>query len=530
VGYVYSSSKLANTEFNNLNNLKLAAALDSSVVNGQAVCNVSITNPGLYPGCTPINVFGPGSETAAQLAYVLDTTHFTAYTKQHDISGAITGSPFATGAGDVRVALSGEYRHQTYRSTSDAETVAVGTAGCVGLIAANCVASTTQGWFQTFPNRTPISQSVTEAAVEVNVPVLANSAIGDSLDLSGAVRWTHYNTTGTYWTWKVGLDWKLSSDVRFRGTVSRDIRAPTLDDLFAATSCFPANTTDLLTGLNSTATDCTVANPNLTSEIGKTLTAGVVVKPSFIPGLSMSLDYYNITIDNAITTVVGTNQTIQAACYSSNGTSPYCALQDRALGSFTNTAAANFVTNWRRTVFNIAKIKTAGFDFETNYRTKLMGHPFALRALVTYQPHVRFFQPGIPVVLDMGGIAYGQNGTQASPKWRITAFLNFEPVDNLTINLMHRWRSSLGITADPSQFTTGPSTPGYGTTNINLGYKIPVSTGSAEVFFSVQNLFDNIGPPANFGGGQANIGLFGGFPIGDDPVGRRFTAGVKFKF
>jgi outer membrane receptor protein involved in Fe transport len=529
LGYVHSSSKLSNTEYNNVNNLKLAAALDAVVdpANGQVVCNVTLTNPGLYPGCVPLNVFGPTSESGAAIGYILDTTHFTAWTDQDDASASISGSPFATWAGDVRVALSGEWRRQSYRAVSDALTAAVGTAGCTGQ-RFNCVASTTQAWFQTFANRTPVSQTVTEGAVEVELPLLKGSAIAEELNLTGAARYTSYDTTGNYWTWKLGVDWHLTDALRFRATRSRDIRAPTLDDLFAPTTCFPANTTDLLTGLNSIAADCTTGNRNLTAEVGNTLTVGGVYKPGWLPGFSMSLDYYNIEIPNAITNLVGTNQTIQTACYASGGTSVYCSLQDRPLG-YSNATAANAVTQWRRTVVNIAKVTTYGFDFEMNYATRLAGRPLALRTLVTYQPHIRFFQPGLPT-LDMGGIAFGQNGTQASPKWRVTAFVNYSPTDFLTINVMERWRSALGITADPTQYAKGAATPAYATTNLNLSFKIPSGSHEAEFFVNVANLFDHIAPPANFGGSQGNIGLFGGFAIGDDPIGRYFTVGTRFKF
>jgi hypothetical protein len=274
--------------------------------------------------------------------------------------------------------------------------------------------------------------------------------------------------------------------------------------------------------------DCTLANPGLTAEVGNTLTAGVVFKPAGIPGFSMSFDVYDIKVSEAITTVVGTNQTIQKACYDSGGTSVYCTLQDRALNSYTNTSTSNVVTNWRRRPFNISKVTTYGFDWETNYVGTMADRPFSIRTMVTYQPHVKFFQPGLPV-LDMGGVAFGQNGTQANPKWRVTAFLNYSPVDRFSIGLMQRWRSKLAITADPTQAVTGPDTPSYATTNLNLAYKFRTGNTDAELFFNVQNLFDNLAPPANFAGSQGNIGLFGGFPIGDDPVGRYFTVGARIK-
>lgn len=538
LGYIHSESILKNTEYNNINNLKLAAALDA-VTNssGQVVCNVTLTNPTAFPGCVPINVFGAGTESAAALNYILETTHFNAHTKQDEVSGSIAGSPFSTWAGEVKVALSGEWRHQSYRSDSDAETTAVGAAACAPL-RLNCTGTTTQGWFQTFPNRTPISQSVAEGAVEIDVPLLADVRFVEGLNLTGALRYTSYNTSGNYWTWKVGGVWEVSDELRFRVTRSRDIRAPTLDDLFAASSCFPASTTDLLvvqangTNPTSTATDCTVANPSLRAEVGNTLTAGMVYKPNWAPGLSLSFDYYDIDIGDAITQLVGTNVSIQRGCYNSGGTSIYCSLQDRALGSYTNTDPANLVTAWRRQPFNISKITTSGFDFELNYAARLGSRPFSFRTMVTYQPHVRFFQPDLQT-FDMGGVAFGQNGTQANPKWRVAAFLNYSPVENFTISIMERWRSALSITSDPLQIvaTSGvTSTPAYATTNINLAWKIPHGSGSMEFFLNVQNLFDNIASPANFNGSRNNIGLFGGFPIGDDPVGRYITSGVKFRF
>jgi len=536
LGYVHSGTKLANTEYNNVNNLKLLAALDSVVDGtGKTVCYASTqaATAAAYSSCVPLNPFGPTATSAASINYILDTTHFTAWTKQDNVMGSITGSPFSLPAGDVQVALSGEWRHQSYRSVSDADTVPVGAAACTSL-RFSCNPSATQGWFQTFPNRSTVAQSVTEASFETTVPLLGQSFLGEKLDLNGAARWTHYNTTGTYWTWKLGLDWKVSDQLRFRATKSRDIRAPTLDDLFASPSCFPANTTDSLTNQTSTAIDCTIANPALTSEVGKTFTAGAVFKPDALPGFSISLDYYNIEIDNAITTVVGTNTTIQNACYTSGGTSIYCSLQDRALASYTNTSTTNFVTNWRRRPFNIAKVTTNGFDLEANLATPIFGRPFSFRTMVTYQPTVKFVQPSL-VVLDMGGVAFGQNGTQANPKWRMAAFLNFSPYENFSIGVMERWRSALKMTADPTQIISTDSTkvtktPSYATTNLNLAYKLKLATADAELFVNVQNLFNNIAPPANFQGSQANIGLFGGFALGDDPVGRYFTMGAKVKF
>ncbi|MBC2666277.1 TonB-dependent receptor [Novosphingobium flavum] len=528
LGFVYSNAKLSNTEGANLNTRRLLAALDAvKDGSGNTVCNVTLTNPGLYPGCVALNPFGQGSESAAAIAYILGDTHFTAWTDQTDVSGSVSGNLFETGAGPVKVALSGEWRRQAYKAVSDA--LPSDTGNCTGL-RFNCNANTVQ-WFQTFANRSRVSQTVEEGAVEVEVPLLKDSPFADSLSLNGAARYTHYNTSGKYWTWKLGLDWHLTDALRFRATRSRDIRAPTLEDLFAPAVTTPAGgTTDLLVVPNITSTAATVSqgNPSLTAEVGETTTVGMVWKPVFAPGLSMSLDYFGIRVKNAILTINGTNQTFQQVCYQSQGASPYCALQDRPLG-YVNNTAANAATLWRTQTVNVADIKTWGFDFETNYAARLGAMPISLRGLVTWQPHIRYVQPGLPT-FEMGGVAYGQNGLQASPQWRVTGIVNFAPTEHLAVTVLERWRSGLGLTADPTQFAAGPNVPSYATTNLTVAWKVPSGGKEFEFYVNVQNLFDNLAPGANFGGTQGSPGLFGGFPIGDDPVGRYFSAGARLKF
>jgi outer membrane receptor protein involved in Fe transport len=148
--------------------------------------------------------------------------------------------------------------------------------------------------------------------------------------------------------------------------------------------------------------------------------------------------------------------------------------------------------------------------------------------LVTYQPHIKYVTPGSPT-LDMGGIAFGANGLQASPKWRVTGFVRYSPIENLGIDVMERWRSSLGLSADPTQVTSG-RVKTFQTTNLNIDYRIKQGFGDIDLYFNVQNLFNKTPPGANFSGTQQSPGQFGGFPIGDDPVGRYYVAGLRAKF
>jgi outer membrane receptor protein involved in Fe transport len=530
LGYVHSSSSMLVTNKNNLNNVRLSAALDAVAgPNGAAVCRVTLTNPGQFPGCVPLNVFGPTSESAEAISYVLSDTHFNAYTLQDDVSASISGAPFNTWAGPVNVAVSGDWRRQSYRATSDATgSDPANLLNCTALgLPRNCTPGTSP-WFQPYSNRSRVAQTVKEAAAEFDAPVLKDAPLAKTVNLNGAVRYTDYDTSGKYTTWKIGADWHLSDEVRLRSTRSRDIRAPTLDDLFTpATTTTGANATDSLLGVQSTAPNTARANPDLKAEKGDTTTIGVVYRPSQVRGFSLALDGFDIEVSDAITQVQGTNFTYQAACYASGGTSPLCATQTRALGNFVNTPG-NVVTQWFSMPINFAKVHTWGADFEANYATSIQNHPLTLRGLVTWQPHIKYEIPGSPT-LDMGGVAYGANGLQASPVWRATAFVRYSPVKDLAIDVMERWRSALAISADPTQVTTG-GVKSFNTTNLNIDYKIKQNWGTIDLFVNVQNLFNKIPPGANFSGTQQNPGLFGGFPIGDDPVGRYFAAGLRLKY
>ena len=227
-----------------MNRQKLGYALDAVASGGQIVCNVTLTNPGLASGCVPFNAFGPTAASAAAIDYITDTAIYHATTTLDDISAQASGSPFATAARDVTTALLGERRRIAFRSTSNATPNDL--VDCTGIRFGNCTAGATLTDFTFGQSPGGASQTVWEIAGETNIPLLADSPLG-SVDLNGAVRYTHYNTSGHYGTWKVGLDWKLSDSFRFRATRSRDIRAPTLYDLFGPTSSVQVRPVDLLT-------------------------------------------------------------------------------------------------------------------------------------------------------------------------------------------------------------------------------------------------------------------------------------------
>ncbi len=509
----------------NVNEAHLSAALDAVTdpATGQAVCNVSLTNPGLYPGCAPLDVFGPTAASAAAVNYAVGTTSYTDHTAMDDLEGDIKGAPFDTWAGPVDAALSFEWRRLTYDATSTATPDMV--FNCTGL-RYNCKAGE-KLWQTTFAPRSEVSETVWEPALEFDAPLLKRLPFARGLDLNGAARYTSYSVSGKYWTWKIGLVWRVSEQLMFRATTSRDIRAPTLADLYAPTAVGTANNTDYLTGLSPQVPLITGGNPDLTAEIGRTSTAGLVLQPHWASGLSVSLDGFYIDITNAISSILGYNPLVQSACYTSGGSSQYCQLQTRPLG-FTNTAAANVVTRWRNEEINISEIKTYGADLELNYSHELLEHPFAVRGFMTYQPHLEFNTPGLST-LDHAGVAFSTNSLYPAPVWAITGIVHLGLTRRLALDLMERWRSAYTMKDQPTQVWINPTVASFATTAFNLLYGMPAASGDLQVFLNVQNLFNVTPPPAAFYGSQTIPGQFGGWAIGDGPVGRYFTLGFRFR-
>jgi outer membrane receptor protein involved in Fe transport len=517
VDYTYGRAKLNTAMSNVLNRQKLSAALDAVSSGGKTVCNVTITNPGVADDCVPLNVFGPSAASAQAIDYVTDTVFFDSTTVMNDISANVAGSPFSTWAGPVNAAVSAEWRDMSFNSHSSSRPSDL--VNCTGLTL-NCASTATRTEYVFGESPQGVSQRVWEVAGEMDVP------LSKTVSTNAAARYTSYNTSGNYTTWKVGMDWAVLDTLRFRATRSRDIRAPTLYDLFAPVSQVQVRPTDLLTGTSPTVPQIDESNPDLKAEIGNTMTLGLIWKP--LPKMSFAVDAYRIKISDAITTVSGSTAAFQQACYQSGGTSPYCALQKRPNG-YKDTSAANAVTSWVNRSVNIAEVETFGIDLEGNYATKLFDRPASLRVLTAWQPHVYYRQPGLATV-DQGGAAFGAGGMASTPAVRVSGFFRFRPMNDFTVDISERWRSAMKLSKDPSEVWVNNHMRSFATTGINLAYKVDLGFGEAQVYFNVENLFDAEPPIGAFSGNGTRAGLRDGFAQADDPRGRYFTLGVRSLF
>ena len=210
------------------------------------------------------------------------------------------------------------------------------------------------------------------------MPLLNDQALFQELSVNGAVRVTDYSTSGTVTTWKAGGTWKPIVGLLFRGTYSRDIRAPNLYELFRGDQSGISIIVDTAingygSGGNANVPQLNGGNPNLKPEIAKTLTFGAVISPA--DGLSMSIDYYRINMTGLIDSLSA--QQLVLNCNASGGTAPECALITRA-------SPTSFPTAIRLADANIAYLKTAGIDFDISYRTKLGDGALGIRLYANY--------------------------------------------------------------------------------------------------------------------------------------------------
>ncbi|MCC7463545.1 MAG: TonB-dependent receptor [Gammaproteobacteria bacterium] len=547
-----SRANQANVAHNTWDTGRLFAALDAVInpANGQVVCQVSLTaNAGLYPGCVPMNIFGPTATTPGMWEYVRKPTRYEGITETTDFEGQITGAPFSTWAGEVNLALSAEWRKLEYELISGGEPANVDPVDCTGL-RFNCVSpSATNVGTSIFPNGSaglrPVSQTVKEAAIEADLPLLADVRFARRIALNPAFRRAEYSATGTPSrdipvtttefqanTWKVGLNWQLNDALTLRATRSRDFRAPNMSELYLPGRVQGFTVTDRLTNVTSTVQQQVGGNPNLLPEVGYTTTVGVVLKPT--PDLSLSIDAFDISIVDAVTGIDGSSAAVQDACYDSGGSSPYCAFQRRPGGysrTPANQAAANTATYWiTQSLLNLAETRTSGVDVEGNWRTELFGRPALLRALATYQPHIWLMQQLIRTD-DAGGVS--------SPRVRALGSIRIGLTSNLTASWTTRWRSSLlNVSPRVPNHNVVPGHNRVGSTafsNLTLTYRLPqVTAGDLDLFLNVLNVFDKAPPPyvplasgSPFSGGAASGGV--GFYPADDGIGRYINAGFKYR-
>ncbi len=489
---------------------------------GQVVCRSTLTQP--TNGCVPLNVFGEGAATQDAVAYATATSVSRIRTSEDVAEVSLSGAPFSSWAGPVTTAFGGGYRKESAAQTSDP--ISSGfkhfTGGYKGFPAA------LEGVFGGFDrgNAQPVSGSYNlyEVFAETLVPLASDVAWAKSLDFNAAARETHYSTSGSVTSWKGGLTYQPVDSIRLRAARSRDVRAPNVNELYSGKAQGQSSLLDPFQPIGSPVRfpivyTVTSGNTDLKNETADTTTVGLVLTPSFVPRLTMSIDAYDIRIKDAITTLGG--QTTINQCFA--GSTALCSLLTRAPDGQLTAVSTPYL--------NIGSSSTRGVDFESDYSLPLDGlfskaaGDLTIRALANFTDRFTQVLPGAPD-LQLAGQTGASPGV---PKWQGTfsvqyrngPFSTYAQERYIGHGALHRDYDA--TTLDPMYNYVASVT--Y--TDATMSYDFEATNAKWSTYFTVNNLFDRAPPfaPSTYfvfgtSAGATNLSLF-------DVIGRTYTLGFK---
>lgn len=498
-------------------------------INGVPVSGAPLT---FQPGqCVPLNILGEGVLTQAARDFVSVDSITRARSTQHVVSGSFSGdfgALFSLPGGPVGFALGAEYREESTRSNPS---------------------EFQQGGF--FDGGAAIFPSggkfdVKEAFGEINIPILADVPFAENLSFGGAVRLSDYSTVGTTTTWKLDGVYSPVRDITFRGTYAQAVRAPNITELFSPLQgtfqflddpCDPtnigegssfraANCLATLQGLGLTAAEIEAfspatdaeqstsqpgligGNPDLTEETARTWTAGAVLRPRFIPGLTVAADWYNIKLRDAINRPTA-NQTLALCVDQPTLDNQFCENVGR-------DPETGFVNRYLSNFQNVANFNTAGLDLVVNYRFA----PFA----------------------DLGSFNFKLVGGYLDTL-RFISSVGAEPDEDAGEVGAAKYVATTDLT-----WTNGPLTLNYGLTFFSKQRRFTTEQLRANPDFSdprffffkerwehdfqasyrVNEDFSFYGGVNNFTDQQPSVAALSGTPV--SPVGRFFYAGARVRF
>lgn len=527
--YGHGESRLRATHQRNGENVRLYAAIDAvrDPTTGAIVCRVSLTNPGLYPGCTPFNILGQGAASREAIEYVFGAnSQYRAVTTLDDLSFNLAGEAFTLPAGPVSVAMGMEHRRQALKLTSNASPSApLVTTGV------RAFPSGLGRFGNTNVGVADGSHVVDEAYGEVVMPLVRDLPGLQMLEFNGALRVTNYSASGRVETYKAGFNYVATDSLRLRATLSRDIRAPTLFEQFAGASLNTQPLTDSHTGVSSSITTVTQGEPDLTPEIGRTRTVGVIWHPVWLPGFDGSIDYYDIEIKDAIgvTSALELNE----ECEASGGAAPACAFIQRPF-PFSNRTAANMVQRIQISPVNLAQVYTHGFDIEAGYRFATDGFGAGdggfvdLRLLANYVPTRKIRQsPDSPPRQDGGVGGVANSGLSANPKWRSLFSIRYDQ-GPWSVNLQERYIGRMVRSNQPDvTFVDNVLEPVW-YTDLDLRRDFEIDGRQLTAFVTINNLL-NRDPPLVPTTREPGL-IFPSLQTIYDVIGRYYTAGLQLRF
>jgi outer membrane receptor protein involved in Fe transport len=542
-------TQLQDLEGNFLNNNAINNALNvvTNPATGAPACAAAVA--GTDTACVPWNIYSPGGVTAAQLKYLTTPSTFTAtsteYVSDASVSGDLSkyGVQLPTASSGIQIVAGSEYREEKFVFNPD-------------YIYENGLAAGGAGSAQPFDG----GLHVWEGFTELHAPLVDKMTGVYNLSFDSGYRYSNYTLGGNTNTYKFQVEYAPIKDIRLRGGYNRAVRAPNLGELFQpqavgsggdADPCWGATPTLTLaqcerTGVTAAEYGHITVNPatqtntiqggntGLTPEIADTYTFGIVVQPSIIPNLVLSVDAYNIKIRNSIEELSSTE--VINACANSGS---LCGLIHRGpSGSLWLNQNSNYVVTTQQ---NIGSILTRGADIAGHYLQDIGGLgklSFNLTATYT-KDFSEVAIPGTTPTYNCAGYA-GPTCGPPLPHYRSVLSTTWQtPWYGSDITLRYRFigpTQAEGVSQDPTLAASGyydgyPSRiPGYNYLDLSASAQI----GSVlNVRVGVNNITDK-DPPVVLGAGTYGVtanNLNDNTWVGTyDSIGRFIYAHVTMKF
>jgi iron complex outermembrane receptor protein len=552
--------------------------LAADVVNTPSgpACNVAVVSAAngtpIYQDCVPLNLFGRGQASPAAVDWVtgfeagvpIHADGFLSATESipHDyISSAdkrrviaikqdvwefSADGQIAEGwAGPITMAFGYGFREESFD-----QVVEVGPGGNINAdprarpVMASTPANTAQFGVRGVPggalasgnsveiqfSNVPFArgeQDVKEAFTEFLIPLINDRPGAQQLNFSAAARWADYSGAGQVQSWKGGLDWAIVDSFRLRTTVSQDVRAASMGEKFDRTGGISPNFTDLGIVPNPNpynATQYSNGTPDIQPETAKTKTLGFVYQPAEINGLSVSLDWYEVIVQDNIQQT--TAQSVINGCYQEN--EPFlCSLITR---EGPPVSGVNTISLIGVPYFNQNAVEAKGVDFEVNYRRGVDffgGGDIGLRFLGSWLDERNN--------VSSTGAVTPLAGTFGLPEWTSLIQGNYFK-DRMSVSLSYRYADSQ--VANQNWNFNGNSTrwdvPDNEIASENVwdtrfSYRFDTGGGAVNFFLNINNLFDQ-DPEENLTVYSSNFSAGTGLGVTGENRGRRVTVGANLNF
>ncbi|MCQ4167232.1 TonB-dependent receptor domain-containing protein [Tahibacter harae] len=502
--------------------------------NGVARCG---TPDAPITGCIPVNVFNPSETPEGFRALEAPYRTSLSYIQREGEVNA-NGELFELPAGAVSLAVGASYRKEYQNFSPDFLATALPPDYTNCLLAQDACTSAVVGSFD-----------VKEFYGEAFIPILRDVAFAKTLNVTIGSRYSDYSTFGDATNSKFGLEWRPIDDVLVRGTIAEVFRAPTISNLFSAPASNSPTFRDPCEGLttpvgvnanidracqfvprdgsfggppNGQTTGLVQGNPNLKPEEGKAFTWGVVYDPSWLEGLSTSVDVWRFALNDNISAL--DVNTVALQCYTSGNLCEY-------IHRFESDGQVFYID---QPTLNLGRLDAKGMDFSIKYRTPETAiGTFRIGLDATYT--AQFNQ----LIYDNEGnpsgtiYAAGQFNRQLGnyARWRALGTLNWE-LGNIDASWTTRYihgfdLGSLRPDGDSADGELPNVVVPYGATtyhNLQVGYTVePIN---ARVELGVDNVFDKQ-PAILF---QNNVTNGNTDPVTFDTVGRYYWARFSVKF